>query len=807
MKTNFLALIALASLALALNAQTPPAADGGTTVTNRDELIRELLRRAAVTNAPARPLRTENAAPTPAPTTPPAPVAPAAPATPAPITPAPAPAQTEATAAPTAPVAPALPRITPAPPAPAAPAVAPATTAATPAVPTPSPTSQPPTPATPAPAPKAPEPVFVNKGEIQLKALELEEFLERIYAAAVGRTIIRPASLPAAKITLTINNPLTRPEYIQLLDSVLAMNQISMIPVGDKFIKAVPTTQALTEAAPFDKRKPGELLDSGQYLTHVVQLQFVRPSDVQPVIQPFAKTPGGIVPIEASGVLVLRDFTENVKRMLEVIEKVDIAMPLDIKSEVIPIKYALASEIAGVLSSLQGAGGGVTTGTGVGTTGGTRRGALGGSTGGSFSGGTVGPSAVGGYSSGVLTGGTRTGTLGQSGAIGGFGQPGAVGGTGGTFGTAGATQSAFQNRLQQIVNRAATGAGQGGFQILGEVRIITVDTANSLLVFATAQDMAMIKNVIAQLDVVQPQVLIESIIMEVSLDDGFTLGVTGGQVPKQYNSTLKGGGSVNNSSGQLGVAQNFLNTAISNGITQFPNANGFAWFGNITDEWYVAVNAAANDGRINVLSRPRIQTSHAVEASLFIGDTVPYITGTITDISGARSQYQQLRVGITLNVLPLINPEGLVVMDISQSIQQLGTPTSIDGNDVPTTTERSAAAKVAVRDGEAVMLGGLISSSRSKSKSGVPLLKDLPGLGYLFRSTSESSRRVELIVLMRPLVLPTPEAAAIMAQNERETMPGVKSAIDETTQAILDLRKSYGINTNAPYLPTITPQP
>jgi general secretion pathway protein D len=804
LKTILPALIAFASLALAAHAQTPPAADGGTTVTNRDELIRELLRRAALTNAPARPVRTEATPAVPTPTAPAVTTTPTVPAAPVaaptlpviPAAPTPAPAQTAPPAAPAAPaVPPAAPPVVPAPPAlaPAAPAVPAATASATPA--------------STAPTTKAPEPVYIGKEQIQLKALPLEEFLERFYTEAVGRTVIRPATLPKAEITLKLNNALTRSEYIQLLDSVLAMNQITMIPVGEKFVKAVPTPQALTEAAEFDKRKSSELPDSGQYITHVVQLQYVRPSEVQPIIMPFAKTPTGVVPIEASGVLVLRDFTENVKRMLEVIEKVDIAMPLDIKSEVIPIKYALASEIAGVLGSLQGSGGGVTTGTSAGGTGATRRGALGASTGAGFGGGGVGPSTVGGYSSGTLGGNTRTGTLGQTGAVGGFNTGGGtLGGAGGTFGAAGATQSAFQNRLQQIVNRAATGAGQGGFQILGEVRIITVDTANSLLVFAAAQDMAMIKKVIAQLDVVQPQVLIESIIMEVSLDEGFTLGVSAGQRPKQYNPTVQGGGIINNN-GQLGVAQQFLGSVMSNGVTQFPTGNGFAWFGNITDDWVVAVNAAANDGRINVLSRPRIQTSHAVEASLFIGDTVPYITGTISDISGSRSQYQQLRVGITLNVLPLINPEGLVVMDISQSIQQLGTPTSIDGNDVPTTTERSAAAKVAVRDGEAVMLGGLISSSRSRSKSGVPFLKDIPGIGYLFRSTTDSSRRVELIVLMRPLVLPTPEAASIMAQNERETLPGIKSAIDDTTQAILDLRKQYGINTNAPALPTITPVP
>jgi general secretion pathway protein D len=794
LKTILLPLIAWLALAAGTFAQTPPAPADGATVTNREELIRELLRRATLTNVPARPVRADTAPPTAPATTPPA--------VPPPSTPPAVPA-VPAAQAPAAPPAPAAP-VPPAPSAPPAPASRTAvTTPAAPAAPVVAAPATPSASTASTPSARPAEEVFITKGSIQIRALDLEEFLDRFYAEAVGRTIIRPASLPAAKITLTLNNSLTRSEYIQLLDSVLAMNQVTMIPVGEKFIKAVPTQQALTEAAEFDKRKPGELPDSGQYLTHVVQLQYVRPSEVLPVLQPFAKTPGGIVPIESSGVLVLRDFTENVKRMLEVIEKVDIALPLDIQSEVIPIKYALASEIAAVLASLQGAGGGVSTGTGgaVGT-GTTRRGAMGSTTGASFSGGTVGPNTVGGYASGVLSG-QRPGTLGQTGAVGTFGQPGAVGAAGGTFGAAGATQSAFQQRLQQIVQRAATGAGQGGFQILGEVRVITVDTANSLLVFATPQDMAIIKKVIAQLDVVQPQVLIESIIMEVSLDDAFALGISGGQKPKQYNSTLQGGGAVNGS--QLGAAQQFLGNVLSNGITQFPAGNGFTWFGNINNEWIVAINAAANDGRINVLSRPRIQTTHAVEASLFIGDTVPYITGTITDISGARSQYQQLRVGITLNVLPLINPEGLVVMDISQSIQQLGTPTTIDGNAVPTTTERSAAAKVAVRDGEAVMLGGLISTSRSKSKAGVPFLKDLPGLGYLFRSTSESSRRVELIVLMRPLVLPTPEAASIMAQNERETLPGVSSAIDETTQAILDLRKNYSPYTNPP--PVLPPNP
>ncbi len=179
-----------------------------------------------------------------------------------------------------------------------------------------------------------------------------------------------------------------------------------------------------------------------------------------------------------------------------------------------------------------------------------------------------------------------------------------------------------------------------------------------------------------------------------------------------------------------------------------------------------------------MLSRPRIQTSHAVPATIRIGDTVPYVTGTFFGgINGtANSQYQQTFVGINLQVTPLINPDGLVVMDIDQDVQQLGTPTVIDGNQVPTTTERYAHAEVSVKDRDTIILGGFISSTKSKANSGVPFLKDIPVLGYLFRSSTDETKRVELIVLIHPTVLPTPEAAALVANRERDRLPGVKAA-------------------------------
>jgi general secretion pathway protein D len=206
---------------------------------------------------------------------------------------------------------------------------------------------------------------------------------------------------------------------------------------------------------------------------------------------------------------------------------------------------------------------------------------------------------------------------------------------------------------------------------------------------------------------------------------------------------------------------------------------GFSYFGRYGNDLNVVLEAVAGDGRINVLSRPRIQTSHAVQADLFIGNTVPYVTGTYNYGygSGPSAQYTQLEVGIHLQVMPLINPDGLVVMDIQADVEQLGTPVAIAGvGNVPTTTKRQAGAKVAVRNGETIILGGFISDSRSTAISGIPGLMNIPGLGHLFRSTAIENLRTELIMLMRPTVLPTPEVAAVVATEERNKLSGVKKA-------------------------------
>ena len=271
--------------------------------------------------------------------------------------------------------------------------------------------------------------------------------------------------------------------------------------------------------------------------------------------------------------------------------------------------------------------------------------------------------------------------------------------------------------------------------------------------------------------------------MDVNLGDNFNLSFAYGQRP-QTSGDSKYGGSANASSG-LNTAPNFLNQMLTNGTAAYPPSDGLAYFGSIGDQWDLAVNAVATDDNFKVLARPRVQTSHAEPARIFVGETRPYVTGTFFNgvgVNGGSSQYQQTQIGLTLEVLPLVNQEGLVVMDIQQQVQQVAGFVLIDGNQVPVTQDESSNAKVSVKDRETIVLGGFIRDAKREGTSGVPYLKDIPGLGYLFRTTSVSNERRELLVLIRPTVLPTPEAASLKAQEIRTEMPTVNAVEREVTE-------------------------
>ena len=624
-------------------------------------------------------------------------------------------------------------------------------------------------------------------GTINFPATDLNQVLQ-IYAELVGRTVLRPSSLPAPQITLKTQTPLTRHEAIQAFDAVLALNGISVVNVGDKFVKVVPAAQAGQVGGPFSQEKPDQFPELGQFVTTVVQTTNVKPTDVVQALTPFATAglANGIMPIDTSQMLVLRDYSENVKRMLEMLKKIDVAVPPEFIQEVIPIKYALAGDIANALNSLSSGGGGTSIGTsgGAGTTGGMSRGGYGGMRGG----------GMGGY-----------GGYGRSG-YGGYGGVGGYGGYGGTTpygsttpmavgqpavaGQPGAQGSSFTQRLQNIIQKASQA---GEIQVLGQTKIIADERTNSLLIFASRDDMKVIKEIVGKLDVVLAQVLIEAVIIEVSLNNSRDLGISYLQKQPQPggNAYFQGIGAINNNNILSSRNFNAISANTTNAVASLPS--GFSYLASLNNDLDVTITALQSDGRARILQRPRVQTSHAVPATLFVGESRPYPQGSYYGggAFGGYSTIQQLQIGVSLEVTPLINPDGLVVMDIHQRIDSFKGNVTIQGvGDVPVTSEKDASAKVAVRDHDTIMLGGLIETSKNTNNSGVPFLKDIPLLGFFFRSSHSDEARDELIVLIRPTVLPTPEVAALAAKTEKDRLPLVRRMEEEIRKEEADRQRA-----------------
>jgi type II secretory pathway component GspD/PulD (secretin) len=628
-------------------------------------------------------------------------------------------------------------------------------------------TSPPALPVPPQPAPPGAPAAPKEPADIKYNfSMPFEQVLDEIYAPLIGRTPLRQSAGAAAVdkgslLTLKTATDLTRSEAIMALETLMGMNGITVVPIGDKFFKVVTDTTAGRQGGLAFTNNAAGLPEFGKFITEIVQLKYADPDQVVRALSLFAKSPDSVIYIPSTASLILRDYTENVKRMLEMVEKLDVESPLTLKSEIIPIRYALATDMASALGQL-----------------------------GAQSGGSVGHSSSG--ANFQQTGTHTTGLQGVGGTQGGGGFGGQVAQSGPSGGASGRASN-FGQRLGNIVNGGAGGAGGGTGSLFGQTKIIADERTNSLLVFANDEDMKMIKKIIKDLDVVLAQVLIEAIILEVNLTDNKSFGVSYMQ-NQSTRGQLTGAGGVNNlSSG----ASSFLSTGSSTGSNSTGSLSGvgssvlsslpggFSYFAKYGSDLNAVLEAVASDSRVSVLSRPQIQTSHGVEAELFIGNTVPYVTGTQNYgySTGPSASYEQLEVGIRMRVLPLINPDGLVVMDIDQEIEQLGPSVAISGvGNVPTTTKRDAGAKVAVMTGETIILGGFISASRSLDHSGVPWLMNIPVLGNLFKSSGAQNTRTELVVLMRPTVLNNPEIAARVAREERDRMAGVKQAELEIRQ-------------------------
>lgn len=264
----------------------------------------------------------------------------------------------------------------------------------------------------------------------------------------------------------------------------------------------------------------------------------------------------------------------------------------------------------------------------------------------------------------------------------------------------------------------------------GDVRVGVDPESNSLLISAAPAQRAQIQKILDEIDRTPSQVLIEAKILEVTLTDEFRMGVDW---------------SVLGEGGKLTVTS----TGSSSG-TVAPTLPGFA-ISFIDDDIKAALDLLGGKTNVQIMSAPRIVAVDNRKAFLQIGDQVPIVVRSSQDsgVVGAPvvANIEYRNTGIILEVTPRINGEDRIMLTITQEVSSVS-KTTTSGIDSPTIQQRRMESSLLIRDGGTVALGGLISSTRNASDSGVPLVKDIPLIGSLFKTQGTDGRRTELIVLL-----------------------------------------------------------
>ena len=320
------------------------------------------------------------------------------------------------------------------------------------------------------------------------------------------------------------------------------------------------------------------------------------------------------------------------------------------------------------------------------------------------------------------------------------------------------------------------------------ISILSDERSNSLLVMASVSDMAILRSIIDAIDIQLSQVVIETAIVSISFKDSFETGIdwaqrvmlqgAGENGPKYAGASRGGGGS--------GTPVPALGLNSSDAIRAAGGAAGgvTGWFSIFDWNMDLIVQAVKNDSKARLMSRPRITTMDNKEAVLEATDRI-YWKGNTTYYSNSDYTSENIQnedIGIKLTVTPRINKTGFITLTVEQEIQTNEGYKDINGSQYPQLTTRKMGADVQVLSGETVVLGGLAQNSVTKSTTKVPLLGDIPLLGWLFRHETDEKVRNEIIVFLTPRVIDTPAQMEDDARNAKAAL-GTDGLFDPTISA------------------------
>ena len=278
--------------------------------------------------------------------------------------------------------------------------------------------------------------------------------------------------------------------------------------------------------------------------------------------------------------------------------------------------------------------------------------------------------------------------------------------------------------------------------IAGQVSATVDDNRNALVLYTTQMYYKSIESLLRRIDLMPAQVLIEASVVQVELTGSLTYGV------EWYLTSVSG-----NTTNQLSVLSGTTGSAGFSYSLVNTSANPFK----------VLVNALGSDSRIKVLSSPRLMVRDGKTANMVVGTEVPYPASELAAASTSSASpsvirtWEYLTTGITLSVTPTVHSRGILTLTIMQGVSQ-AEPVDSSGNP-PRIDNRNVSTDVVAADGQTVILGGLISENETASHTNVPWLSDIPVLGNLFKNTTKEHDRTEMIVMITPHVIRSPQQA------------------------------------------------
>jgi general secretion pathway protein D len=602
------------------------------------------------------------------------------------------------------------------------------------------------------------------------------------------------------QLTLVSEKPLTKDQAFKLLSSTLRLQGYTVV-TGDGYSKVVPEADAKLQASPTQ----AEGVKGDQIATEIFRLNYESAANMQTVLRPLISPNNTISVNPGNNSVVITDYADNLKRMAKIIASLD--NPANSDVDVIPVKYAIASDLASMISKLTSANGANDPEAGRTTV------------------------LVDSRTNSILL---KAASVARANLvktlIAKLDQPTNLPGnvhvvylknaeavklavtlraivssdtstqnssaSSNNFGNAG-NASAFNNNAQQGANGSSPGLNANQNSTLGSsasfasnnnsssqqlssggaAGFIQADAAtNTLIITASEPVYRNLRAVIDQLDARRAQVYVESLIVEMSVDKSNEFGIQWLALTGNQNSAYRvAGGTAFGTAGN-----NILNLAAGNSTTagSVLPGNGFnlGIFRQVGGQLGLGALAHAleSDGGTNVLSIPTLVTLDNEAAKIVVGQNVPFITGQFTSTgtaTGTVNPFQTIDrkdVGISLQIKPQISEGGTIKLQIAQEVSSIDpTVTSTAGI---VTKKRTIETSVLVDDGQIIALGGLIDDAKTDSVEKVSGLGDIPVIGNLFKYRTNTRNKTNLMVFIRPRVIRTAEQSEQVSVDRYDYM-------------------------------------